>query len=879
MKNIRFLLSSISGIVVTLILLVACSDNELNDRGTDTHLYKKAKCVIKIDKDATATRAVDIETPAELECSAEGLTDAHVGEYTMAGIYENKKKVVKNEHRPSVRGVETTMANFDYAFLTTCVQHKQQGDEISYQNRSTDKVQGEVGKVEVLMPNGKESVADYYFVSPAKWIIFSDGALSRPSVAFEVKEKNLEQEDLLIARNLNHKTADENMSIRFNPILTAVRIGIGSNLNWGAWIKKVELRNVYGKGTYDINKGVWTVDETKKINSSVEWGYHKGPKTDGKPGELLVHDELTFLMLPQTLPEDARLVVTLQGVWGKKIEINAKIGGREWRTGTTKTYLVSNKKSNWKYHFNVTQPSEKISWLGKNSEYFKVESSRHVDNETQNVPWTFEGYADENGNVIAKPNWVKKVNLVGQEGGLHNSQTNYVKVIPSTEGDVSLQKNEIKGSAGNRWNLAEHDAYGKALGGESTANCYVINSGGHYKLPLVYGNALKNGQDNRSAYTFGGSSARVNVLKTFVDSKNQAITQPWISGARSAEVLWCTDDRMKPGIKVNVEGKYMNIDIAKDKIVPGNAVVLVKDEAGKVLWSWLLWFADPNEMLKKHKVKDWEGNEKWIAAQNLGATYNVNEHTTYEEPRTVKLILKQKGSNKVAYVTITQADKAREYKYYETKYQWGRKDPFTDNDGNAQLTASTEKGRNKGSSIGYGISHPLVFMQSINKGASSRVCNWCDTYYKNLWNADEWDTNYSKHEIVKTIYDPCPYGFSIPKANLFKTFAEANQKAAGYVSRQAGKDSYKGERGVWFKLNDGGTEFFMPYSGYRHESEGTLDGIYDNKGYYWLSTIFKDASNTGCATRFYFDEKQVQDNKNWRVSTAYGMPIRPMVNE
>jgi len=34
----------------------------------------------------------------------------------------------------------------------------------------------------------------------------------------------------------------------------------------------------------------------------------------------------------------------------------------------------------------------------------------------------------------------------------------------------------------------------------TTANCYLVHEAGAYKIPLVYGNAIKNGQDNRVAY-------------------------------------------------------------------------------------------------------------------------------------------------------------------------------------------------------------------------------------------------------------------------------------------------------------------------------------------------------------------------------------------
>ncbi len=46
----------------------------------------------------------------------------------------------------------------------------------------------------------------------------------------------------------------------------------------------------------------------------------------------------------------------------------------------------------------------------------------------------------------------------------------------------------------------------------NTANCYIINAPGRYSLPLVYGNAIKNGATNSSAYI--SNATGTGILKT-----------------------------------------------------------------------------------------------------------------------------------------------------------------------------------------------------------------------------------------------------------------------------------------------------------------------------------------------------------------------------
>ena len=77
-------------------------------------------------------------------------------------------------------------------------------------------------------------------------------------------------------------------------------------------------------------------------------------------------------------------------------------------------------------------------------------------------------------------------------------------------------------------------------GTRNTANCYVVNAPGHYRLPLVYGNAITNGSLNSSCYTFGNGdiSGVGTALRRFTDYNGNAISGARISGAQSAILVW-----------------------------------------------------------------------------------------------------------------------------------------------------------------------------------------------------------------------------------------------------------------------------------------------------------------------------------------------------
>lgn len=56
-----------------------------------------------------------------------------------------------------------------------------------------------------------------------------------------------------------------------------------------------------------------------------------------------------------------------------------------------------------------------------------------------------------------------------------------------------------KNSKDNAFDLSTPEGTGVP---QNTANCYIVNAGGWYKLPLVYGNAITNGVTNDKAYTY-----------------------------------------------------------------------------------------------------------------------------------------------------------------------------------------------------------------------------------------------------------------------------------------------------------------------------------------------------------------------------------------
>ena len=224
---------------------------------------------------------------------------------------------------------------------------------------------------------------------------------------------------------------------------------------------------------------------------------------------------------------------------------------------------------------------------------------------------------------------------------------------------------------------------------ENTANCYVISAPGYYKIPLVYGNAIKDGANNSRAYkmTVQGNS---NTLTELRDQEGNPITDPWIektnNGANrlidKAWVLWSDESNLviikDNGLYRAPDGNlYIKFQVPENGIKSGNAVIAVRrsiqrfrEENRQVgrrivkvkvpytvyqtLWSWHLWFA-PKNALDKIAVTNKQGNTYEFTNEALGWKPTAWQGTPYQSPRTIKVKVKQTiGKKKEAVITITQ---------------------------------------------------------------------------------------------------------------------------------------------------------------------------------------------------------------------------------
>lgn len=208
----------------------------------------------------------------------------------------------------------------------------------------------------------------------------------------------------------------------------------------------------------------------------------------------------------------------------------------------------------------------------------------------------------------------------------------------------------------------------------------------------------------------------------------------------------------------------------------GNASIAVRNSKDVILWSWHIWCSE-------------EGWNDQVYANNAGTMMDRNLGATSATPGDI-------GA-------------------FGLLYQWGRKDPFMGTCAKSGTTLAASTGSwntvSGGKTIDWAEENPTTYITDYE---------WCSGQGSGT-NPGEYRWN----DDHKTLYDPCPYGYRVPKGGNDGFWATANMKSTG--------DSTN--RGMYWTLADGETTAWYPAVGYRYGDSGALFNVGDY-GYCWSAS-------------------------------------------
>lgn len=729
---------------------------------------------------------------------------------------------------------------------------------------------GRYGKFYAVYPQVKASYG--------KLSLSSESHTGIPYIDFEVEADVEKQKDLMTAcSGIVHYASQgvaPQVNLAFRHALTAVRFAVGDNLA-GKSIERIEIREAKSKGRYSLG--------SNGTSSDALWSEQSAPTTFTLAGVNIstdverkaiitgtAEDNHLFYMLPQKLEGVTAYFLFTDGTY-----IHTPLVG-EWKAGTYKTYTLSRSTSAWEYSITATSP-DAVSYDQSTVSNYSITSYRSNGTVSQPIPWKVVGYQESlDGGVSwsdvssTPPSWLRALSTTRSNGsltaerGTATLQTTSDIVDYLARRNKSLQEATPKGTADNYYNLS--NAHGGA-DVENTANCYIISAPGYYKLPLVYGNAIKGGSNNEKAYKTDNSGT--SILSHFRDHLNKNITSPWITETSAgaylptqAEVLWADEKGLLEDITIEGSGTnaFIKFRVTSSGIRSGNAVIGVKG-GNRVFWSWHLWFA-PEQVLETIAVKNQTDYTYRFSAEPLGFKYTLWRGTAYQKPRIVRVQVQQaiddNGKYHSSSFEITQ-NPYIEQDFYATLYQFGRKDAMP-GIVNIPEGSFTPDGKNM-MGIREGIQNPTTFYT----GGTS----WINGYnYYNLWSMENTTVGYSDNPVVKTIYDPSPVGFHLPPSNAFTGFT-----TKGENTRAGNEFNVTGtwNKGWSFRTNLGG-DIYFPALGQRQYGNGKLENV-GSGGYYWTAIPY--SNREGCD--LYIQSEGV--NPRMKYNRAQGYAIRPIAEE
>lgn len=701
-----------------------------------------------------------------------------------------------------------------------------------------------------------------------------------PYIEFEDETDVTNQKDLMTACSGHVHYSVQGTAPRtdldFRHALTAIKFAVGQNLSINKTISKVEIRNALSKGKYTLSdKFDGTGAKWENLSDAKTFKLEGlAVSTNQNPNAVLTGndgDNYTFYMIPQELT-GKNITVYVEFTDGSKIESTLK---GSWLAGTTKTYKLSEKNSTWEYTLETTNPANVAYNQDKSNDYFVTSYRNAPDGTKQPVKWKAVGYEEYDRATDSwtnlgtnKPSWLTAMSKESGDGGA-TAESGKATITKAdlkdrlTEYNKVLQTATEKGTAGNYYNLSNSNG-GDAI--QNTANSYLISAPGYYRIPLVYGNAVKGGTTNESSYKTAHTGT--NVLSNFKDHLGNDITTPYINvqnasnPATQASIVWMDQQALVDGLSVTNDGNksFVNFHVSAANIKNGNAVIAVKSADGTIMWSWHLWF-DHSDALSTIACTNHGGDNFKVTKNILGYTIYKWKSTSYESPRVARMKIEQEvgnGAKKSAYITITQSPYA-EREYSTALYQFGRKDAFPGTNTLYESTFVENGGDNI--SIVNAIQNPGTFYTDGN--------TWGTEYrYFNLWSIQTTSQTDTSKTLVKTVYDPCPVGFSMPPLNTFSGVTITGKTNTNNKDINALGDWDQGWH-FYAKDSSSPSTVYYPAIGSRTAKEGKLYGVKD-RGYYWVGV----PSSTSAGNNLDIRNTIVIPANN--LNRAVGCSIRPV---
>ena len=716
-----------------------------------------------------------------------------------------------------------------------------------------------------------------------------------PTLSYTVPATVSDQKDLLVTKHSDtHPTQDiqgdknKVVNMAFYHALTAVQFKIGGTMA-PCTIKTITVEGVNSKGTYNFSNDAWTSQSTP-ATYTISPNYEVSSNS-GRNNIFTNTSDMLMLLMPQTLPNDAKITITIND--GQERTLTLPINGQVWQAGHSVTYSLSTASEDDTYQISVTDAT--LNEKG-GSATCSVESYRQTYYGTQiPVGWTATYHVDEETTEqTGNSEYVTSFKSSSDEGlSSTTSQLTatldklyFVSDETSNTYTKTLREASLIGNTTSPHNLSNQTDGGETV--QNTANCYIVNAPGYYRIPMVYGNGIKNSTTNTESIDKGSS---------FVNSDGSTITKAYLKEnnqtPNNAVLVWQDAYHLIDPKSVKINEDFIEFYIPKKYICEGNAVLAARDNNDNILWSWHIWVTG-EELSSSTNVKVINRYNTQYNFMKLPLGFCHEDIRRYPTRNIHITITQNGGSSKQATATIVQSSESLETLGVNAPYfQYGRKDPFCPSNGNAttytnktlydsQIDGFTGYKTNNGAnqvSVSQAIKEPYIFHYI-------KDADWCITHSNEFWDVGNTATglydkktnsgqNYN-HDSQKTVYDPSPVGYKTPEPNAWTRFTtDGNNYGSENKSKWNVKGDFSSGWNFYTQEDKEGVTDFWHALGYRDVYSGRPTGTaalnaVGSSGNYWSCGPYSEVSGR----LLYFGAGGVYpQNQSFR---AYGFSVRPV---
>lgn len=747
-------------ILLVSVLLTACRDNHVVENyGSDNRI-----AFIQIHEQAeplqTKNEAVFAEEPLELTDEGESQIKLFLHGSQSDGILFSQKDNSGEVSQTKARPVADMYDRFK-VFAQSYRADKPTDWSPNFMN-GVDVLKSANYTTNRYWPDAGTSVRFVAF-APSSGVIL-DPLETTPTFHYTVPLSVTQQYDLLFSTQQTTVSdgKPDKVSLKFKHVLTALKFVAGADIKKGT-ISKISIKNIRANGKYNALSDAWTLSE-KKFDYWVD--LNKGV-TPGASSAPITLPEQTFMLLPQVTSDDTMVEVEFtDSLTSTKRTLRAPLINIDLQQGKTIVYKISasniNEESFFDFQWGLTGST--VSYRGDQMltlKYLSYAKSTYKEDEKESpLNWMVE-YSVDNGTTwsTSKPDMIE--NFQPQGLGSVTLQTLNLKIAPSPAKTTSVLADNppvVDFNLSNRTGESQI---------ENTANCYIIDRPGTYRIPLVYGNGIKNSQVNESAY-YNSSYNYYTAHQRLWTHTGTGVTDPYIYKASIGEnqqekepfdcvLVASTNENLISDIKLAENKKELLFEIKRENITQGNAIVAVRNKDKTIMWSWHIWVTPYKEFMGQEVIRNVNRSNDQVAYYTvlgfpLGwITKDLNENFHYY--RDLQLKFTQIKTGKTIHLTAQQLNSRTYSRGISLLYQYGRKDPFTSEHGTNELkyyNGYSMFHAPHGQNVELSIRRPYVISDS---DVPYRFVNLWDMAYGNYNVADKHEQKqYMIHLLLATWY-------------------------------------------------------------------------------------------------------------------------------